>query len=244
VVFVAGVESHGGWYEKTLRHLVDRGISSYFIDRRGSGRSGGTRGDIPSLSRLQKDLEEFTDFIRREHETDELILAAISWGAKWALHSWSQLSPNPYRKLILITPGFFRQVDLPLSKKLEAGAASLVNPHALFPIPISTESFTQSPEKLNFLKEDLFRLKQVTAGFLKVNLMLDIFLKDLKGIFPQPVHLFEAGIEKIVHNEKNEEFLRKHFFDLKVTHYLKAYHTLEFEEGISYRDDLVRAILA
>ena len=88
VLFVGGIESHGGWYENSLEHLKEGGVTSYFLDRRGSGRSQGRKGDVLSLERLRSDLEEFSEFVKKNHPAKPLVLSAISWGAKLALSLW------------------------------------------------------------------------------------------------------------------------------------------------------------
>jgi len=240
-VFIAGVESHGGWYEDTLNYLAEQGITSYFLDRRGSGKSGGFRGDIPSLRRLIQDLKEFTASVAGDHPGKPLILAAISWGAKWAAAFWRER--HPYQQLLLITPGFYRKVDLPLRLKAGAVAALLAAPRTQFALPIFTESFTRNPTKLGFLAEDPGRLHQVSARFLKVNAELDLVIRGFQGIYPQRVCVFQAGQETIVDNPRSLGFVREHFFDLKTFTYPEAFHTLEFESKIPYRSDLAVSVL-
>src|SRR6266566_5022028 len=44
VVFLHGIASHGGWFGETAGDLLERGVAVYAPDRRGSGQSGGPRG--------------------------------------------------------------------------------------------------------------------------------------------------------------------------------------------------------
>jgi len=238
VLFLSGVESHGGWYEKSLSHLKQRGITSYFLDRRGSGLSDGAKGDLESVDRLIRDLEEVSRWLRARHEGEELVLAAISWGAKWALSFWFREIENPFAKLVLITPGLFRKVDFNLTSKVRAFYGRYFSPQMKLPIPIPTDFFTHDEKSLNFLESDPNRLHQITARFAWINYKMEKSLEKEKGIYPQPVILFQAGQDKIVKNDKNEEFLQKHFFDIKSKNYPDAYHTLEFERGCSYMEDL------
>ena len=84
-VFLGGVESHGGWYEESLAFLQAGGITSYFLDTRGSGQSSFPRGDLKSVHQLLQDLTDFAAWVAGEHAGKPLVLSAISWGAKWAL---------------------------------------------------------------------------------------------------------------------------------------------------------------
>jgi len=242
-LFVAGVESHGGWYLDGLEYLAEKGVTSYFLDRRGSGKSEGLRGDIPSLDRLIEDLADFRNYLRKSHPHALLTLCAISWGAKWALSYWKNGRLNSFHKLVLITPGLFRKVDLSTSQKISAALAAALNPNKTFPLPIPITYFTQNKEKLEFLEQDPIRLRHVTARFLKVNYQLEREMHRFTGVYPQKACLFSADQDRIVDNEKNRYFMRKHFFDLKTINYPHAYHTLDFDVGESYYRDLASAIL-
>ena len=59
VVFVHGIQSHGGWYERSCAELAKAGFAVSFLDRRGSGLNSQNRGDAPSFRRLLDDLAEY-----------------------------------------------------------------------------------------------------------------------------------------------------------------------------------------
>jgi len=243
VIFVAGVESHGGWYEESLNLLKNRGITSYFLDRRGSGRSEGLRGDIPDRKRLVEDLSEFGDFVKSRETGKPLCLAALSWGAKWALSYWKHTSQNIYNRLLLITPGIYRHVDLKISQKIKASLSHLCRRDELYTLPIPTPFFTQNRGKLDFLDHDPHRLHAVTARFLAVNFLMDREIRSLRGVYQQRLKLFLAGQDKIVKNEEATRFLKEHFYDVDIKIYPHASHTLEFEVGQPYFEDMSKMIL-
>jgi alpha-beta hydrolase superfamily lysophospholipase len=57
---VHGLGEHGGRYDELARFLAGHGISSYAIDLRGHGASGGKRGHAPSFQRLIDDVAAFS----------------------------------------------------------------------------------------------------------------------------------------------------------------------------------------
>src|SRR5438093_9066130 len=59
LVFLHGIQSHGGWYEYSCGKLRDAGYAVWFLDRRGSGMNTVARGDTPSYGRLLDDVAEF-----------------------------------------------------------------------------------------------------------------------------------------------------------------------------------------
>src|SRR5512132_1142744 len=61
LVLVHGLQSHALWFAEAGQLLVDRGLSVYAVDRRGSGSSGGERGHIDSYEEW---LEEIAETVR------------------------------------------------------------------------------------------------------------------------------------------------------------------------------------
>jgi acylglycerol lipase len=64
VVFIHGIQSHGGWYEHSCLRLAERGFRVDFLDRRGSGMNEQDRGDAPGFRRLLDDLGEYLKSLR------------------------------------------------------------------------------------------------------------------------------------------------------------------------------------
>src|SRR5512143_3572836 len=52
---VHGIQSHAGWLLEPGAELARRGVVSCALDRRGSGRSCGVRGDLPSAQVITED---------------------------------------------------------------------------------------------------------------------------------------------------------------------------------------------
>src|SRR4051794_22879659 len=84
VVYLHGIQSHGGWYEGSCSHLARAGFDVYFLDRRGSGLNEQARGDTPSFRRLIDDPAEFLRWLKKEKPAAKTILLAVSWGGKLA----------------------------------------------------------------------------------------------------------------------------------------------------------------
>jgi len=127
--------------------------------------------------------------------------------------------------------------------KISAFLCILFSPKTYFKIPIPVDAFTQKTKSLRYLKSDPLRLREVTARFIQINFQMDLRLKKSEGIYPQRVHLFTAGEDRIVKNEKTSHYLAESFFDIHQYSYPEAFHTLEFEEPEKYFKDLREAIL-
>ena len=59
VVFLHGIQSHGGWYPRSCAALAAAGYEVYFLERRGCGLNTAQRGDIPSFRRCLDDIAEY-----------------------------------------------------------------------------------------------------------------------------------------------------------------------------------------
>lgn len=229
-VCVAGVESHGGWYGASSLALYEFGFSVYFLDRRGSGLSGGRRGDMNSADILHEDLKRLVDFAKKESGDCPVFLAAISWGAKWAT-AFCLKYPNLISGLVLITPGLVPKVDYTPLEKLSIAVSALLSPNRLFGVPIPDASyFTDDPASARFIDEDPLRLRQVTARFCAVSFKLDMFIKRNYRTLGMPAALFLAGKDRIIDNEGVKK-LFDGFASKKrhVLYYKDACHTLEFD---------------
>src|SRR5207248_7797309 len=133
LVFVHGIQSHGGWYEYSCERLREAGFLVSFLDRRGSGLNEQDRGDAPSFRRL---LDDVAEFLYHPHAPRvPLFLGAVSWGGKLAV-ALQKRSPGLVNGLLLLCPGFFARVKPPAFQHIAIAGARLVRPRTLFPIPL------------------------------------------------------------------------------------------------------------
>jgi alpha-beta hydrolase superfamily lysophospholipase len=234
VVFLHGIQSHGGWYEYSCGKLRDAGLAVWFLDRRGAGLNSEARGDTPSFGRLLDDVGEFLrtfavggDPRRRRIP---LILAAISWGGKLAI-ALQRRQPGLADGLMLLAPGLFPQVGVPLATRLAVMRARLTRPSRLFPIPLSDpQLFTGSPPWRDFIRNDPLALHQATSRFLVESVLLDRYLRRSARYITLPTLLLLAGQDRIIRNDRTHRFFQRFPTDDKnVITYPEAHHTLEFE---------------
>jgi alpha-beta hydrolase superfamily lysophospholipase len=229
VVFLHGIQSHGGWYEYSCRRLAEGGHEVFFLDRRGSGLNEKARGDAPSYRRLLLDLAEFLDWLRNGSSTHHF-LAGISWGAKLAvgLERWR---PGRVDGLALLCPGFFPRVRPPWAERWRILWARLRDPERLFPIPLDDpELFTATPRWQRFIREDSLGLRRATARLLLESARLDHYLKRSPRLVRIPVLLLLAKNDRIIDNRATRAFLNRFATsDREIIEYAGAHHTLEFE---------------
>src|SRR5690349_4986904 len=105
VVFVHGIQSHSGWYERSCTLLARAGFTISFLDRRGAGMNERDRGDAPGFRRL---LDDIAGVLRGLRHTPALplFLAGISWGGK-LVTALQRRHPGLVNGLALLCPGYF-----------------------------------------------------------------------------------------------------------------------------------------
>ncbi|HUW84494.1 MAG TPA: alpha/beta fold hydrolase [Phycisphaerae bacterium] len=243
VLYLHGIESHGGWFEASASRLAGAGFAVLLPDRRGSGANRQDRGHARSAGRLLADVEEQLAIVQSRASVKRVHLAGVSWGGKLAA-AYAARGSGQIASLTLIAPGLFPQVDLPAAQKLRVGLAAVFASQTTFAIPLEDPSlFTGNPERITFIGTDPLRLRSATAGLLLASWKLDRLARRLAWRrVDVPVHLFLAEHDRIIHNEPTRMFVRSlSDADRVITEYRRASHTLEFEAAPEpFLADLVR----
>jgi alpha-beta hydrolase superfamily lysophospholipase len=106
VVYLHGIQSHGGWYRHSCERVAGIGFDVYFLDRRGAGLNQPARGDTPSFQRLLDDVVEFLG-IHSAGSKGNTFLVGISWGGKLAA-ALPSYRPNLIDGVVYFVRVFFR----------------------------------------------------------------------------------------------------------------------------------------
>lgn len=243
---IHGIQSHCGWYTETAQWLAKNGVAVLQPDRRGSGHNAKSRGHAESAQQLIDDALICARRLREVAGVSRVHLIGISWGGKLvaAMHA---TEPELTASLTLVAPGIHPIIDVSAAEKFRIGWSMVSAPEKHFDIPLNDpELFTSKPEWIKYLVEDELQLHQATAGFFLASRRMDKIVARLREAPPAPIHLFLAGEERIIDNERTRKFLA----DLPWTHrhvttYPHARHTLEFsDDRDAYFGDLIRWILS
>ncbi len=84
VVYLHGIEGHSLWFQDTAAFLQQNGVTTIALDRRGSGMSKESRGDMKNWQQLLNDTVEALGFAHRQAGNLPVFLMANCWGAKLA----------------------------------------------------------------------------------------------------------------------------------------------------------------
>jgi acylglycerol lipase len=230
ILYLHGIQSHGGWFEWSASLLAESGAGVLLADRRGSGLNETARGDVPCMKRWLQDIDECAAWAGRESGATRFPLVGVSWGGKLAA-AWAARRPDVAGAILLIAPGFFPAVDLSAIAKIGVGLALLTGGNRLFRIPLNEPAlFTDNPAGQKFIQSDPLRLERVTARFLWHSRQLDKCVRRLRaGAFGQSVTLLLAGHERIIRNTITEIWVRSICTTARISRFPNAAHTLEFE---------------
>lgn len=234
VLYLHGIQSHGGWFEWSASLLAETGYVVVLPDRRGSGLNEEARGDVPHRRRWLDDLDEVAA------QTDEAGIdgsdaLGVSWGGKLAL-AWALRSPAHVRRLLLIAPGVVPAVGVGIRDQFRIAWAVVRRPEQRFPIPLDDPAlFTQNTEAQEFIFNDTLKLTHATARFLYQSARLD---RDLAGTAPgslqATVTLVLASDDRIIRNAPTAEAVaRLAAHGPAATVIENAAHTLEFEADVA-----------
>ena len=237
VVFLHGIQSHGGWYPRSCSQIAAAGHEVFFLDRRGCGLNPEARGDIPSFRRV---LDDIAEFVRTLPTNRPRIMGAISWGGKLGV-GFQYRHPGLVDGLALLCPGFFPVIRPGFFTRMRIGRCALTSPTRKFPIPLNDPAlFTESESAREFLRTDPLALHEATARMLFQSNALDLYLRRAWKHVTVPTLLLLAEHDRIIDNAKTRRYEGRFPGPKQVIEYPGAHHTLEFEpEGHPFVKDLL-----
>jgi len=241
VLYLHGIQSHCGWYEASASRLAGAGYAVLQIDRRGCGRNQAGRGHADSADQLICDTLAARDVLLQRSGLAEYHTVGVSWGGKLAVAVYVS-DPAGAASLTLVTPGLFPLVGVTKGEMAKIGFAMLYEQKRLFRIPLNdAELFTTTPHWQRFFNTDDLTLRECTAAFYLASRRMDRITARLPKARPVPVHLFVAGDERIIDNDRTIAFIRElHWPTSRITTYPHPRHSLEFERDMdAYFSDLI-----
>ena len=229
LIYLHGIQSHGGWYQHSASLLAQCGHLVAQPDRRGSGRNETDRGDVTSPAVWLNDVAAIIAACQEQFGPLPVAVVGVSWGGKLAA-AYALQQPTPIAGSLLIAPGILPQVGLPLHERLKIAGSYATGGRTGFEIPLDDASlFTENPAGQRFIEDDPLRLTHATARFLIHSTRLDRRVRraapaSLSG----PDHqLLLASEDRIIDNPRTQAWAERVGMPCEV---LAGRHTLEFAE--------------
>lgn len=245
VVYFHGIQSHGGWYERSGQALADAGLAVLMPDRRGSGLNQAQRGHSESAEHCIADGAAAVNAMVERTSVEKVHVVGVSWGGKLSV-ALADRAGERIATLSLVAPGLFPRVDLATVDKFRVALSLIHERDKLYDIPLNLPiMFTDNPVRLEFVANDKLKLQQVSASFLLATRRLDRFVRGFTHTqWRGGLHLFLAGHDRIIDNDRCRAWFRGLPLDDKtLTEYPDAAHTIEFEpDPVFFFKDLSRWI--
>lgn len=200
-IYLHGIQSHSAWYQWSASILAQNDWAVVAPDRRGSGMNTAARGDTPDAQRWLTDLHDLCDWIDARYQRPAIELVGLSWGGKLAAAAAIRW-PERFSRVLLITPGIFPRVDVPLRRKVAIALNLGAGGRGAFEIPLNDANlFTDNPAGRLFIENDPLRLTHATARFLAWSARLDgRTQRAAAGAIRSPLTLLLAGRDAIIRN--------------------------------------------
>ena len=237
LVMLHGLQSHSGWFVQSQTFLAGLGFPVYAMDRRGSGRSEGARGDCTHFRQMGDDVLAVVNYARAQHDVEAVHVFGHCFGTIPAA-LFATAHPGLVASLMLASSGIFTRVNLGLSRKFELVLARASRRDVEIPIPLKAEMFSELNECVQFIQADEARLKTATGSLYFEVRRACQHIQSHRHRLTMPVFMANAGSDPICDTEANERF----FWSLPARHrllvrYDRSRHVIEFSEQ---RDDFFR----
>jgi alpha-beta hydrolase superfamily lysophospholipase len=237
LLMLHGLQSHSGWFVQSQTFLANLGFPVYAMDRRGSGRSEGARGDCTDFHQMAADVRAVADHARSAHGSRKVNVFGHCFGTiPAALFATS--FPDLVASLVMASSGIFTKVNLDMSRKLELIWSKASRRAVNIPIPLRPDMFSDVAECVQFIRNDDERLQTATGTFYFEVLRACRYIQTHRRLLTMPIFMANAGNDPICDTEANEKF----FWSLPSRHrllvrYERSRHVIEFSEQ---RDDFFR----
>jgi alpha-beta hydrolase superfamily lysophospholipase len=221
-----GIMSHSGWYSWIGEELAARGVATFFMDRRGAGRSRGTRGHAASWRRLVGDVMLLSEAARARLPDASQHLLGISLGGTIALAATLQF-PAAFESQVLLVPGLAAARRVPLRARLRLLRHGVMRPEMLYDLPFTVDQLTDRAESRAVYEADELRTRQVTSRFLVELFRMQRFVLGRLRRLRVPAYVMLAGNDAIVDNRVAELALgRVRTTSVRIEVFPDAFHSL------------------
>lgn len=228
VLMIHGLQSHSGWFSQSAAFIAGLGHTVYAIDRRGSGLSQATRGDIKDFMDWAAEIQAVAELAMTEHGENQVFVLGHCFGAIPAT-VYAELHAADVRGLILTTPGIYTHTSIPFSQTLKILFSSSGERNYYFPVPLDPNQFSELLEYEPFIAQDPLALRAVTGDLYWQIYSAREYITSHVASLKMPILVGMAGEDEIADNLNNREWLATvPAKDKTLTVYPDARHILEY----------------
>ena len=206
-VVLHGLGEHSGRYQHFAEWFAPRGATVYAMDHRGHGRSGGRRGDAPSLSALLEDIDQVV--VRARNESGgPLILIGHSFGGLLAI-AYALRHPDHIDRAIFSAPLLKLKVKVPAWKRGLGTVLPKVAPRMSLSNEVDADVLSHDPENGRAYRSDPLVHDRITAGMYGDTIARSDELIDRAAELRVPFLLLHGRDDQIVDPSGSQRFFAR-----------------------------------
>ncbi len=226
VVLMHGLGEHSGRYAHVVRFFNDCGWSVRVYDHRGHGRSGGSRGDVPSNDAMVLDAKNVIDDFARRLAEPPMLFGHSMGGLFAARFATARLAP--LRALILSSPA----LALPMSgtQKLMLKVMRAVAPGIAVPNGLQTRYLSHDPAVVEVYIKDPLVHARISSRLLTSMLAAIDFSHAHASTLTIPTLLVVAGDDHLVDASGSEHFFKQLAPGIGTMHLYRDFYHEVFNE--------------
>ncbi|MDO8520431.1 MAG: lysophospholipase, partial [Deltaproteobacteria bacterium] len=231
LIFVHGLNEHSGRYSNPIGYFSKRGYTIYAFDQRGHGKSDGLRSFIDDISTYLKDLNAFTEDVRKAEKGKRIFMVGHSMGGQVLINFLARYAP-PIAGFVTSSANIRMALKIPWFKKLMALKLARFIPRFALPNEIDPKWISRDAEVVRAYKRDPLVSKNITLGLACALMRNQEKIIGLARRIKIPALILHAGDDHICDAKGSEEFfhhLKSDDKDLKI--YEGFYHELFNEFG-------------
>ena len=234
IIIVHGLGEHSSRYAHIAKMLNEENIAVFGFDHRGHGKSGGSRGDIPSYDIACDDIDEMIKIVRKELPSIPVFLYGHSLGGAIVLN-YGLTRNSQIKGIICTSPGLGTSDPVPEFQLKMVKLLSKIAPKVTINNGLDVENLSHDQNVIQAYRNDplvhpkistRLALELITKGQKMIEIA-DQFKYPLLLLQGEKDHLVNPNLtKKFAENAKNTNIRYKEFPDF----YHEMHNELSNEE--------------
>jgi len=163
VFYIHGLQSHAGWSWEFGEYLAISGVALFVLDRRGSGVSGGERGDYPSVEIMREDYQvAYNKMIEIIGNEIPIVIFGHCLGGSFLAALLSEGNCFPRVAAVIFCSTWLGRLHATLQKEERELLVAPEN-RVHLPVDLKPEYFTNIAKYFDLINEDPLAIRAITA---------------------------------------------------------------------------------